>query len=93
MTLAAEDTEDLEIISARLQDAVAQVKDLVWLPKSRRFAGMFNRFKWEEERGNLRVRAGLHFDGVVSVKSRLNRGEPDAVVSLLAIRFMPEGRG
>jgi hypothetical protein len=32
-TLAAEDADDLEIISARLQDAVARVKDLVWLPK------------------------------------------------------------
>ena len=42
-----QDAEDLEIISARLQDAVAQVKDFVWLPKSRRFAALFNRFKWE----------------------------------------------
>ena len=48
LTLAAEDAEDLEIISARLQDAVAQVKDLVYLPKSRRFAALFNRFKWED---------------------------------------------
>jgi hypothetical protein len=97
-TLAAEDAEDLEIISARLQDAVGQMKDLVWLPKSRRFAVLLNRFKWEtaeEKRGrgdNLRVRAGLHFDGVLSVKSsRLKRGDPEAVFSLLAITFTPKG--
>ena len=97
LTLAAADAEDLEIISARLQDAVALVKDLVWLPKSRRFAALFNRFKWEtadEKKGrgdNLRVRAGLHFDGVLSVKSfRLKRGDPDAVLSLLAITFTPK---
>lgn len=97
LTLAAADAEDLEIISARLQDAVAQVKDLVWLPKSRRFAALFNRFKWEtaeERRGrgdNLRVRAGLFFDAVLSVKSfRLKRGDPDAVLSLLAITFTPK---
>lgn len=93
--MVAEDAEDLEIISARLQDAVALVKDLVWLPKSRRFAGVFNRFKWEtaEQRkgagGDLRVRAGLHFDGVLAVKAlKLDRTNPDTVVSLLAIRFL-----
>ena len=68
--LAAEDAEDLEIVSARLQDAVAKIKDLVYLPKSRRFAALFNRFKWEEaekRRGpNLRVQTGLHFDAVLS---------------------------
>ena len=48
LTIAAEDADDLEIISAQLQDAVARVKDLVYLPKSRRFAAVFNRFKWED---------------------------------------------
>ena len=93
-TLAAEDAEDLAIVSARLQDAVARVKDLVWLPKSHRFAALFNRFKWETaspKRGKgtaLRVRCGLHFDGVKSVKaSNLRREDPNAVVSLLAIKF------
>jgi len=92
--LAAEDAEDLEIVSARLQDAVAHLKDLAWLPKSRRFAALFNRFKWEDKRkrADLRVRALLHFDDVLSVKSKgLKRGAPDAVVSLLAIRFTPRG--
>jgi hypothetical protein len=92
LTLAAEDAEDLEIMSARLQDAVAQLKDLAWLPKTRRFAALFNRFKWEDKRkrADLRVRALLHFDDVLSVKSKgLKRGAPDAVVSLLAIRFTP----
>ena len=93
LTLAAEDTEDLEIIAARLQDAVTVVKDLVWLPKSRRFAGIFNRFKWEEpKKRDLRVRARLHFDNVKSVKSHnLRRDVPDGVLSLLAIRFTPDG--
>jgi len=99
LTLAAEDAEDLEIISARLQDAVAQVKDLVWLPKSRRFAGIFNRFTWEAaltsgRRGNARVRARLHFDGVSAVQSRrIRRDKPDAVVSLLAMTFTPKASG
>ncbi len=33
ITLAAEDGEDLQIISARLQDAVAKIGDLVYLPQ------------------------------------------------------------
>jgi Protein of unknown function (DUF2948) len=94
LTLAAEDAEDLEIISARLQDAVAPLKDLVYLPKARRFAALLNRFKWEDGRrsANLRVRSLLHFDDVLSAKSKnIKLGAPDAVVSLLAIRFEPRG--
>jgi DUF2948 family protein len=94
LTLAAEDAEDLEIISARLQDAVAPLKDLVYLPKTRRFAALLNRFKWEDGRrnANLRVRSLLHFDDVLSARSKnVKLGAPDAVVSLLAIRFEPKG--
>jgi hypothetical protein len=90
--LAAQDVEDLEVISARLQDAVAKIGDLKYLPKTRRFVGLFNRFKWESGgRGNLRIRTGLHFDGVLGVKSKnIKIGAPDAVVSLLAIKFTPK---
>jgi Protein of unknown function (DUF2948) len=92
--LAAEDAEDLQIISAKLQDAVARVGDLAWLPHSRRFAALFNRFKWENKRrsGNLRVRSGLYFNGVLSVRShKIMRGDLDAVLSLLAITFTAKG--
>ena len=94
LVLAAADAEDLETISARLQDALAQVKDLVYLPKSRRFAGLFNRFKWESAgaHAGTRVRTGLHIEGVLSAKAfKLRTGNPDAVASLLAIRFQPKG--
>jgi hypothetical protein len=91
LTLAAEDAEDLEIISARLQDAVAKVKDLVYLPKSQRFAALFNRFVWEAK-DDVRVQSGLSFARVHSVKAQnLRRDAPEAVVSLLAIRFAPKG--
>jgi hypothetical protein len=91
LLLAAEDAEDLEIISARLQDAVAPIKDFVYLPRKRRFAVLVNRFKWEDGK-DVRVRSRLHFDGVLSVKSRnVKRGTANAVVSLLAIRFTPNG--
>ena len=91
LKLKAADAEDLEILSARLQDAAGKLKDFVWLPKQRRFAALVNRFRWEDAKPT-RVRAGLHFDGVLSVQSQnVKLGAPDAVVSLLAIRFQSNG--
>ena len=90
MKLAAADTEDLEMLSARLQDAAGKLKDFAWLPRQRRFACVVNRYRWEEAKGarGSRVRAGLKFDGVLDVKSQnIKRGAPDAVVSLLAIKY------
>ena len=93
LKLAAADSEDLEILSARLQDATARLKDIAWLPRQRRFAALFNRYRWEEPRGNgTRIRAGLYFNGVLKTESQnIKRGAPDAVVSLLAITFIPNG--
>jgi hypothetical protein len=89
--LAAADAEDLEVLSARLQDAVGQLKNVTWLPKKRRFAMVLNRLQWEAG-GKTRVRAGLHFDDVLKVEShKVKRGADDAVVSLLALRFIPAG--
>jgi hypothetical protein len=91
LKLAAGDAEDLEVLSARLQDAVAQLKNITWLPRKRRFAAVVNRLKWEEG-GKTRVRAGLHFDGVLKVQShKVKLGADDAVVSILALRFTPTG--
>ena len=98
LKLKAGDGEDLEMISARLQDAVGRLKDFVWLPKERRFAALVNRFRWEDAKGQnfkgtgTRVQAALRFDGVLQVQSQyLKRGAPDAIISLLAIRFTPAG--
>lgn len=95
LRLMAADADDLKVISACLQDAVAKVGDFAFLPGERRFAFVANRFLWEaggDKRAGpfWRARAGAHFDDVRSVK-RLNlRAEPkDAVVELLAIRFEP----
>ena len=43
----AEDGEDLTIAAAHLQDAVATVGDVAFLPDERRFAMVFSRFRWE----------------------------------------------
>jgi hypothetical protein len=87
--LAAADAEDLEVMSARLQDAAGKLKNFTWLPRKRRFAAVLNRLQWEEG-GKTRIRAGLHFDGVLKVQShRVKLGAGEAVVSLLAVTFKP----
>jgi hypothetical protein len=87
--LAAADTEDLEVMSARLQDAAGKLKNFTWLPRKRRFAAVLNRLQWEKG-GKTRIRAGLHFDGVLKVQShRVKLGAGEAVVSLLAVTFKP----
>ncbi len=47
LKLAAADAEDLQILSARLQDAVLKLKNVSWQPKRRRFALVVNRLQWE----------------------------------------------
>jgi|SRR5262245_61190672 len=97
LKLLAEDEEDLGIISAHVQDAIAQVGDLAYLPKSRRFAAMINRYCWEgcgDDAIGERRRAGLHFNGVLNAKAlNVRQNDPNAVVELLAIKFTPRGDG
>jgi hypothetical protein len=87
LRLVASDAEDLEVLSARLQDALFKLKDAVWQPRQRRFAVVVNRLQWEAA-GKTRVRAGLHFNGVLKAQSsRVKLGLDEAVVSILALRF------
>jgi len=90
LRLLAEDADDLAVISAALQDAVAKVGDIEWDARGRRFTLALNRYRWEAPGAWLgeRVRAGLQFGSVLGVKSRnLRRELPDAVVELLAVSF------
>ena len=94
-SLQAADTQDLQLISAMLQDAVAKIGDMAWLPRARRFAFVANRFVWEVAnkntliKPNLRVRVGVHIDDVVQVQSQhLRLDAKDAVVDVLALRFV-----
>lgn len=92
LRLTAVDTEDLAIISAQMQDAVMKRADLRFDKKRRCFALVANRFAWDALPAQQRRRAGLHFDDVESVKSTgLTRTPASAVLSLLAITFVPAG--
>jgi hypothetical protein len=92
LKLRALDAEDLSLISAHLQDALARVCDLVYLPDKRRFALVLSRFDWaaEAEGRFERMRTGLHFEGVTRVRCRhVARDRPEAILSLLAVSFEP----
>ncbi len=93
LRLIAADADDLVMMSAVLQDAVAQIGDFAHTPQARRFAFVANRFVWEsasdKARGPFaRVRTGCHFDDVTAVRHlNLRVGAKDAVVEILSIRF------
>ncbi len=91
LRLLAQDAEDLAVISAALQDAVAKIGDIRFEAKSRRLTLALNRFRWEAgERTRERVRSGLQLGGVQAVRSRnLRRDAKRAVVELLAVTFEP----
>jgi hypothetical protein len=89
LQLLAEDEEDLAVISAALQDAVAKVGDIVFEAKARRLTIAFNRFRWEAG-SRQRVRSALQLGGVLEVQGRkIRRDRRDAVLELLAIAFEP----
>jgi hypothetical protein len=91
LRLLAEDADDLAVISAALQDAVAKIGDIAFDPSGRRLTVAFNRYRWEADgRANERVRTGLQVAGVLGVKSRkLRREAKGAVVELLSLAFEP----
>jgi hypothetical protein len=49
LTLIAQDAEDLQTLSACLQDALVRVGDMKFFADQNRFALLANRFRWEVE--------------------------------------------
>lgn len=87
MRLLAEDADDLQIMSAALQDAILRPVDIVWEPAARRVTLTLSRFCWEC--GGTRVMSAMQFGDVSAVKSRrLPRG-PETALELLAMDFLP----
>jgi hypothetical protein len=95
LKLVALDEQDLSIVSAHVQDAVAKVGELEYLPNAKRFVLPLRRFAWEVKSGflrqhNERRQSVLHFDRVLGVKtSGVRRDKPDEALSLLAVSFVP----
>lgn len=103
LKLIAFDVEDLNVVSAHLQDAVVRVGDMALLPRDKRFAAVLSRFDWARlivgETGSAnsdhelaRLRTALRFERVLAARTTsIDHSRPDDVLALLAVSF--EGRG
>ena len=97
LRLIAEDTDDLTVISAAVQDAVVKAENLAFEARRHRFSIELNRFRWEaaakrpKKGPQTRVRSLLAIDGVLNVKTLgITKADPDMVYSLLKIDFVPD---
>lgn len=99
----AEDTDDLAVVSAYLQDAVLPVAEMAWRPAERRFVLVAARFRWEKavraqvsaEGGEPleRVHCGLRFEEVDAVRVRGvdPKAERGRMLNLLQIAWVDGG--
>lgn len=91
LRLKAQDEEDLQVVSSCLQDALTRVADMTYLPRLQRFALVATRFRWERHddprrEGGERIRAGVHFDGVLKVRTQgIDMSDRAGLLPILAI--------
>lgn len=109
LKLRAEDEEDVQVISACLQDALVPVGDMRLLREERRFVFVANRFCWEdttaddvvamiesnvEEPTYERVHCGIRFEDVTAVRVRgFDPRDSTHILELLAITPERSERG
>jgi hypothetical protein len=92
LNLGAPDANELQVLSALIQDAIFPITEMTWQAKQRRFGLLLNRFRWEEgARGQTapeRVQSILVVDNVMSVASQgVDRAETDMILSVLSATF------
>ena len=97
LKLIARTDEDLKVVSAHLQDSIANISDVANLLKNRMFLMQLNRFMWEDvEKGVLekkRIRTILKFENVIKVHSKnINQSKKDKFLDFLTIEtnLMPD---
>ena len=95
LNLGALDGEDLQVISALVQDAVFPITEMTWRARERRFAILLNRFRWEDRdnaekrrRDVERVQSVLVIDNVLKVASQgVDRSDKETILSVLSLEF------
>ena len=91
LKLIAKTEEDLRVVSAHLQDSIANISDIANLKKNNIFLMQLNRFMWEDvEKGvfrkNKRIRTVLKFENVIKVISKnINQSKKDKFLDFLTI--------
>jgi Protein of unknown function (DUF2948) len=87
------DRDDLEVVSAHLQDALVKVADISWRRQEKRLVVALSRFDWLAAEGTRpelrRCRSALRFERVTCCKCRsVDPAGKDAVLNLLAVEFV-----
>jgi hypothetical protein len=95
LKLVALDGDDIEVLSAHLQDAVVKAADIHWRPTEKRLVLGLNRFDWDAANGSppnfRRCRAVLRFERVSACKCRnCAATQTEQVLNLLAVSFEPK---
>mgnify|MGYP002651451977 CR=1 FL=1 len=95
LKLAALDEEDLQVLSAHVQDAVITIADIRYLPKEKRAVFVMNRFVWDKKadkrsKEHERRRSAFAVSRVIGMKSqKIQQDAKDVVLELLAVTFKP----
>jgi hypothetical protein len=96
LKLVALDKDDIEVVSAHVQDAMVKVADIFWQSREHRFVMALNRFDWMSavdssaaaKADYRRCRTALRFERVNACKCRnIDPAKPDAWLNLLAVEF------
>ena len=91
LKLIARSEDDLRVVSAHLQDSIANVSDIANLKKNKILLMQLNRFMWEDvEKGvfrkNKRIRTILKFENVLKVHAKnINQLKKDKFLDFLTI--------
>ncbi len=98
LRLRAFDVEDLQVISALVQDGVVPLTEMTWQKSQRRFGLLVNRLRHEDDpaaRGEVeRVQSVLAIEDVIAVSSQgLDREDRDLVVQIMAVTLEPGADG
>ena len=97
LKLVALDRDDIEVVSAHVQDARVRVGEIYWYPDNHRFVMALNRFDWmaavdakpDAKADYRRCRTALRFERVLSCQCRgVNPANKNAELNLLAVEFV-----
>jgi hypothetical protein len=92
LKLRAKDAEDIQVISAVLQDAILPVCDITFEPEDKTFIAVAQRLRREPEEAEIpeRICCALTIKGVKSVQTHgVDQRDPEGMLDLLAIILEP----
>lgn len=95
LKLIALDAEDLAVVAANLQDALAAVGEMTYQPKERRFVALLNRFDWASAMADTKAppsrrKSALRIERVLGAKVQgVDLAAKGEIVSVLTATFEP----